>query len=206
MAAPMRSMQNRSWTRSCAARAIMSASGWSVSRRTMAAASAGGSWGGTSRPVTPSVIISGMPPTLRRDDRPRQRHRLQDHQSLRLAVGGQHGHVQRGGDRGHVLAAAREHDLRVGAGVAGADATPPPRQDRPAGPARLPGPPAPPGRTPPPRPAAGRQGPARGRAAMPSMSVVWPFSGSSRPTTPTIGAPAGKPYSSGSVQHASWWS
>ncbi len=111
MAATMSSTQNRSWTRSCPARASMSASGWSVSRRTMAAASAPASCGGTSRPVTPSLDHLRDAADVR-TRRPAGDSAIASRidQPLRLAVGRQHGHVERGGHRRHVVAPAGEDD------------------------------------------------------------------------------------------------
>ncbi len=47
---------------------------------------------------------------VRGHDRPRQRHRLEDREALRLAVRRQHGHVERRGHRRDVVAAAGEDD------------------------------------------------------------------------------------------------
>ena len=103
-------MQNRSWTRSWPAFAIVSAKAWSVRSRTIAAASASGLSCSTRSPVTPSSIISGIPPTsdattgrdsaiASRIDRPwASRMRRQDRD------------VERGGDRRDVVAAAGEDD------------------------------------------------------------------------------------------------
>ncbi len=104
------SMQKRSWTRSWPARPSVSASGWSVSSRTIAAASAVGVVRRHEQAGHAVLDHLGDPADVRRDDRPRQRHRLEDRQALRLAVGRQDGDVERGGHRRHVVAAAGEHD------------------------------------------------------------------------------------------------
>ena len=111
-------MQNRSWTRSWPAFAIVSAKAWSVSSRTIAAARASG-WSCGTRSAGHAVLDHLRDPAdVRRDDRPRQGHRLEDRQALGLAMRRQHRDVERGGDRRDVVAAAREDDA-VGDAVRG---------------------------------------------------------------------------------------
>ena len=87
--------------------ATVSASWWSDSRRAIAAARAGGSCGGTRSPVDAVLDHLGDAAHVGRDDRARERHRLQDREALRLAVGREDGDVEGGGDGGDVVPAAR---------------------------------------------------------------------------------------------------
>ncbi len=155
------STQNRSWTRSWPARASMSASGWSVSSRMIAAASGVGVAGRHEQAGDAVLDHLRDAAHVRRDHRPAQRHRLEDREALGLAVGGQDRHVERGRHRRHVVAAAGEDDpvrrseqLRACASSASrsalADDEQPGARDRPRGPAA--------------RPRAGWGGPSRARA------------------------------------------
>ena len=78
-----------------------------------------GSCGGTSRPVDAVLDHLGDPAHVRRDDRARQRHRLEDRQALGLAVRRQHRDVEGGGDGRDVVAAAGEHDVALDPLLAG---------------------------------------------------------------------------------------
>ena len=93
------------------------------------------------------------------DDRPRQRHRLQDREALRLAVGRQDGDVERGGHGGDVVAAAGERDATIRAS-SGASDPPAPRAARAASPRR--------------RPAGARSAPRQGRPATPRAASDGP--------------------------------
>jgi hypothetical protein len=104
------SMQNRSWTRSWPPFAIRSANGavgeQPDDRR-------GQGLGLVVRDEdTRHAVLDHLrdPADIGRDDRPRQRHRLEDREALGLAVRRQHGDVERGGDRRDVVAPAGEHD------------------------------------------------------------------------------------------------
>ena len=103
-------MQNRSWTRSWPARAIVSAKAWSVSSRTIAAASASAGRARDEEPGDAVLDHLGDPADVRRDDRPRQGHRLEDREALRLAIRRQDRDIERRGDGRDVVAAAGEHD------------------------------------------------------------------------------------------------
>ena len=170
-----------------AADACRPAGGSSAAGRSRAA-SASASWGGTSSPVTPSSIISGMPPTLEATTGRDSAIASRIDQALRLAVGRQHRHVERRRHRRDVVAPAGE-DHPVGdpqlarLGLEGL-APAPLADDQQVG--VRDGPAAPPA-TPP----AASGGPSRAPAARPRRRSATPGS---------------IPYSSGSVQHASWWS
>ena len=193
MAATIRSTQNRSWTRRWPLRPSMSASGWSVSSRHDGVGQRGRVVWRHEQAGDAVLDHLGDAAHVGRHHRACQRHGLEDDQALCLAVGGQDGDVERGGDRGHVLAAAREHDLRARVAHGGCPRSASPSQGSPS------------------RPSAsawscsssgqraladdqqaGRRGPVPAPSGHASSSVAWPFSGSSRATTPTSGRPFGE--------------
>ena len=137
--------------------------------------------------MTPSVIISGMPPDVGRDDRARQRHRLEDRQALGLAIGRQDGDIERRGHGRDVVAPAGEDDPMGDPQVArlrlerlSARALADDQEIR----------------------VGDRSQDRRPRLEQRRVALL----GLSRATTPTICEPGSIPYSSGSVQHGSWWS
>ena len=140
------------------------------------------------QPGPPVLDHLGDAADVRGDDGPRQGHRLEDGQALRLAIGRQHGDIERGGHGGHVVAPAGEDDAVGDPQLTGLGF------ERLASRAL--------------RPTIRRyaSGTLRSTCGHASSRVGWPFSGSSRATTPTSCEPGSMPYSSGSVQHASWWS
>ena len=103
-------MQKRSWTRSWPALGDHVGVGVVREQPDDRAARASQSFGGTSRPADAVLDHLRDAAHLGRDDRPAERHRLEDAEALGLPVRRQDGDVQRRGDRRDVLATAGEDD------------------------------------------------------------------------------------------------
>ena len=104
------SMQNRSWTRSWPAFAIVLGEG--LVREQPDDRRREGLGLVVRDEEAGHAVLDHLrdPADVRGDDRPRQGHRLEDREALGLAMRRQDRDVERGGDRRDVVAAAREHD------------------------------------------------------------------------------------------------
>ena len=106
----MSSTQKRSWTMSWPARASMSAYGV-VGEQADDRVGEGGRVARRHEEAGPAVVHHLRDAAdARGDHRPGQRHRFEDREALGLPVGGQHRHVEGGGDGRDVVPAAGEDD------------------------------------------------------------------------------------------------